>query len=447
MDNFFANMFRIRQREAGTQGVPATTAPTDAQQQKSEVGGGTFEERVVYARSPQAALTISAVYRAVELRAKTIGQMLMQYQQKDHDKGNFVMAMWGAGKRMNYLLQKRPNPIMSASSLFEQMMVQRLMLGNAFVYIERDEYGEPVSLWLARSGGYNPLNGTYALTYLSDAGPKTVITDRDNVLHWPNTYRDPDGFWGISTLQYAFETLSLIKTENAQALETAAKGGRIKGFIGEEKPAQGAGTLAFGLINKSAGDDYAKELSQKVYQQDITFMRGLDKWIPLSMTAQDMQIIELLQMSQDDVARFFAVPRPLLMMDSNSHYTTPTAATQEFLSRTIQPDARELEDEFDGKLLTIDDFGKRRFHLCEQPLFRLDPEAAAKVAKAKMEAGICTVNENRADFDMPTVEKGDIVYLSTNLMELGSDKGRSNGGGRPAQGNDNGNDNQNTEEQ
>ena len=58
--------------------------------------------------------------------------------------GNFVPDMWGPGKNINYLLQVQPNPISSAASLIEQVVIRRLLLGNAFVYIERDVL---VNLW------------------------------------------------------------------------------------------------------------------------------------------------------------------------------------------------------------------------------------------------------------------------------------------------------------
>lgn len=418
MDNFFKT-WGLRRREQ----TDTKTAPTGGQ-----TGGGSFEENVVRVRSQQAALTISGVYRAVGLRADTIAMMDMQYQRKDTEHDNFVIDMGVSlrpsyGTRINWLLRKKPNPLMTATSMFKQLTIDRLMRGNAFLYIERSlEDGEPVALWLARCAAYDPVNGLYTLSYLSDRGNKVVTTTRDNVIHWANTFRDEDGFWGISTLQYAFRTLSLIATNQKQSLDTAAKGGRVKGIISEKQPTQGQGTLAFGLLNPEQVQQTARNMQSQLYSgQDIVSIHGLESFQNISMTAQDMQMIEQLNMGLDDVARYFSVPRPLLMLDSNSHYTTPTAATQEFL-RSIQPDAQELEDEFDTKLLSIYDYGRRRFHLCEQPLFRLDPETAAKVAKAKMEAGICTVNENRRDFDMPTVEGGDIVYVSTNLAELGSPK-------------------------
>ena len=366
---------------------------------------------------------MSAVYRAVELRAKTIGQMAIQYQAKSLEGGNFVPSMWGPGKRLNYLLQVEPNPIMSAASLWEQVTINRLMHGNGFVYIERDEMGEPARLWLATCAGYDMTTETYNLTYMTDRGPMNQVSvPRSDVLHFPNTFREQNGFWGISTLKYAFDTLSLIKTESRQALEMAAKGGRVKLIIGEERANTPQSTIAGGLFNKDQMNAYADEINDRIYQKDVVALRGLEKVQNISMTAQDMEMISILGMSQDDVARFYATPRPLLMMDTNSHYTTYTNATMEYLSRTIAPDSREMEDEFFRKLLVLDDFGKRRIHMCEMPLLRMDKETQAKVDKARLESGTATVNELRRDWDMPTVEKGDIVYISTNLAELGSEK-------------------------
>ena len=433
MEIFGTNIFGGHKRESLTPqqqakaGIPVTTDPNHpTNQQQKQDGGGSFEERIVSARHPRVALTVSAVYRAVELRAKTIGQMQMQYQVRDREGGNFVMDVTkprqnqvSFGTRLNYLLQVEPNPMMSAQSLWEQVTVNRLMLGNGFVYIERDELGEPKYLWLAECGGYNLGTNTYVITYMGDKGiVKNKIAPREDVLHFPNTYRERNGFWGLSTLRFAFDTLSLIKTEGRLALETAAKGGRIKGIISEKQPQQGVGTLAYGLLNQSEVGKTAQEMQRKFYSgEDIVSMHGLEQFQNLSLSAQDMQMIELLGMSHDDVARFYATPRPLLMMDTNSHYTTYTNATMEYLSRTIAPDGAEMEAECFRKLLNIYDFGQHRFHLCEQPLLRMDKETQAKIDSYHLQNG-WTFNEVRAEHDLPAVEGGDEPMGSANLMTL-----------------------------
>ena len=433
MEIFGTNIFGGHKRESLTPqqqakaGVPVTTDPNHpTNQQQKQDGGGSFEERIVSARHPRVALTVSAVYRAVELRAKTIGQMQMQYQVRDREGGNFVMDVTkprqnqvSFGTRLNYLLQVEPNPMMSAQSLWEQVTVNRLMLGNGFVYIERDEVGEPKYLWLAECGGYNLGTNTYVITYMGDKGiVKNKIAPREDVLHFPNTYRERNGFWGISTLRFAFDTLSLIKTEGRLALETAAKGGRIKGILSEKTPPPNTGTFAYGNLNIGEMSKSAQEMQRKFYSgEDIVSMHGLEQFQNLSLSAQDMQMIELLGMSHDDVARFYATPRPLLMMDTNSHYTTYTNATMEYLSRTIAPDGAEMEAECFRKLLNIYDFGQHRFHLCEQPLLRMDKETQAKIDGYHLQNG-WTFNEVRAEHDLPAVEGGDEPMGSANLMTL-----------------------------
>ena len=428
MDRIFANLFR--KREAPT-GVPTTS---NEQGPTGSARSGNYEERIVYARDPQLALTVSAVYRATELRAKTIGVMPVQWQVTDPKGGNFTTEKTGLGKRMNYLLQEEPNPIMTASSLWELVTINRLMYGNGFVYIERDPMGIPMHLWMVREGGYNIVAGTYNLSYLGENGYVIKVNvPREDVLHFPNTFRTFNGFWGISTLQYALETLSLNKTLKAQTLETAAKGGRVKLIIGEEKPASGQGTLAFGMFNKDTMDDYAKELQQKMYAgQDILAIRGLDKVQPISMSASEMQAAESLGLTYDDISRFWGTPRPLLMLDTNSHYNDYQNATMEYHTRTILPDKTDMEHEIFRKLIGAKDYGYRRIHICEKPLLAMDPERQAKVDQLNLQTGAKTVNEIRADHDMPAVQDGDIVYVSTNLARLGSAKLETNGGGRPA---------------
>lgn len=416
--NIFAGLFRKREAPTITPGVPSSS-----NEQPPKVSGGSFQERIIYAQSPQMALTVSAVYRATELRAKTMSVMPVQYRKKDFAGGNFVEDMRGVGRRINYLLQREPNPIMTASSMWEQVTINRIMWGNGFVYIERDDIGFPLHLWLADFGSYDLANGTYNIGYLSDDGyVERVNVPREDVLHFPNTFRFQNGFWGISTLRFAAETLSIIKTQKNQTLETAAKGGRVKGFISEERPASSQGTLAFGMFNPNATSDYAKEINEKVYTQDIVSLRGLEKFQNISMTSADMQLLEQMNLGLDDVARFWAVPRPLLMLDTNSHYNDYSNATMEFHTRTILPDKSDMENEISRKLIGFSDYGYRDIHICEKPLLAMDQERQAKVDQLNLQTGAKTVNEIRAEHDMPAVEKGDIVYVSTNVAELGSTK-------------------------
>ena len=405
----------------------------------SEMVATDFEENVVRISSPSKALTISAWYRGVELRMKTMGQLVPQYQKKNRpdDGGNFVQYNYGRAGVINYKLQVRPNPIMTATTFWQQVEYLRIMTGNALVYIERDGSGEAFdvrNLWLCNGGVYNEQTGTYDLWYLSDRGQRFVSDiEREDVLHFANTFKFPGTIWGIPTLTFAIQTLSLQATNNRQAMENAAKGGRVKLLIGEEKPASAAGTLAFGMFDKGQMDKYAREVNEKIYHQDVVALRGLDKVQQISMTAQEMQLLEQLGFGVAEVGRFLGIHLSLLMEYSNSSYKTPEEATQELMQRTIQPQIPEIEDELNAKLLTPFDFGQRRFHVCEQPLLRLDMKSQADIDLKRLQTG-WSPNEIRSQYDMPAVKGGDDHYVSTNLAVAGSKKLSGEEGGNPESG-------------
>jgi HK97 family phage portal protein len=413
----FLNIFRRREAApTPLNGVPGV--PSSSVEAGPEVKGGTFQERIVYARSPQTALTVSAVYRATELRATTMAVMPVQFRKKDYANGNFTEDMRGFGRRLNYLLQQEPNPITTASSLWEQVTINRIMWGNGFVYIERDDMGFPMNLWLVDFGSYDIANGTYNIGYLSDIGyVEKVNVPREDVLHFPNTFRFHNGFWGISTIQYAAETLGIIKTQKAQLLETAAKGGRMKLIIGEDT-SKTVSPISAGLFDRKEMEKYADEVNDRIYTKDVVALRALDKVQNISMSAQDMQLLEQMNLGLDDVARFWAVPRPLLMLDTNSHYNDYQNATMEFHTRTILPDKTKMEKEIARKLIGFKEYGYRDIHICEDPLLAMDPERQAKVDQLLLQNGTKTPNEIRQKHDMPAVENGDEPLASANLLTL-----------------------------
>ena len=424
--------FGLFRRET-TPGVPASTAAQDTTPKSTN-----WEANVVkpYGRS---SLLVPAWYRGVSLIMQTMGQMVTQYQRMSKEGGNFIEDRWGANGRLNYLLQVRPNPIMTASQLQEQIEYRKTYFGNAFVYIERDEFGDLKALWLCNNGGrggYNYLTNTYTLSYVSDHGPVLLSeVPAADVLHFKNVFMTDDYLMGIPTLEFAFKALEIAATADDQALQDVAKGGKHKVLIQEEK-SNPQGTR--GRVNPNELRNTAKRFGEDWQANDVVVLDNVADAKIISQTSQQLQLLEQRSFQVSDLARILGIPRIMMMEDAGSSYKMPEHATQEFLLRTIQPRIREWEDELNSKLLGMDDFGKRRIHVCELPLRRLDAKGQAEIDKIHLETGVNTVNELRQSYDLPAVDKGDTIYVSTNLAELGSEKLRAAAsGGRPTTDNKN----------
>jgi HK97 family phage portal protein len=347
--------------------------------------------------------------------------------------GNFVEDRYGKNGLLNYLLQVRPNPLMTASQMQEQIEYRKIYYGNAYVYIERGIDGYPINLWLCTGGGYDPLSNTYNLVYNSDRGPRMKVEcDAKDVLHFKNVFLTEDMYMGIPTIDYAFKALSIAATGDEQALQDMAKGGKMKLIIGEEKSPTAQGTVAYGRFDKNQVNKYADEIQERMGSNDVIALQNLDKVQIFSQTAQQLQLLEQRGYSDEALCRLMGVPKIIAIVgDGGGNYRMPEHATQEFLLRTIQPRIREHEDELNSKLLSPGDFGERRIHVCELALKRLDAKGQAEIDKLHLESG-WSVNEIRSQYDLPNIPDGDDHYVSMNLGVVGSPKLKEgNTGGRP----------------
>ena len=416
MDNWFS---LFRRREVQTPGVPASTVSQAPQAPK----GADWQANVVrpYGRS---SLLIPTWTRCVTLIMQTMGQMLVQYQRMNGEGGNFVEDRYGKNGYLNYLLQVRPNPMMTASQMQEQIEYRKIYYGNAYVYIERGADGYPVNLWLCTGGGYDPLSNRYNLVYNSDRGPRMKVEcDARDVLHFKNVFMTDDMYMGIPTIDYAFKALTIAATGDEQALQDMAKGGKMKLIIGEEKPATGGGTLAFGRFDKQQVNKYADEIQERLLSNDVIALQNLDKVQVISQTAQQLQLLEQRGYSDEALCRLMGVPKIIAIVgDGGGNYRMPEHATQECLLRTIQPRIREHEDEFNSKLLTASDFGRRRIHVCELAPRRLDAKGQAEIDKLHLETGVKSPNELRNQYDLPSISDGDTHYVSANLLKIGDER-------------------------
>ena len=419
------NWFRLFQRREVAQ-------PSKAEE--SQKSGGNWQSNVVHPFG-RGSLLIPTWNRCVSLLMQTMGQMVVQYQSKNRDGGNFIENTYGANGDLNYLLQRRPNPIMTASQMQEQIEFRKIYFGNAYVYIERRFGVDPIYMWLCTDATYDYMRNIYtSVQYSSDRGP--IVRQNvpaSDVLHFKNVYLSDDFYTGIPTLTYAFKALSIAATGDEQALQDMAKGGKMKLILSEDRPPSSLSTIAGGTFNKKEVNSYADEIQQRLLSNDVVALQNLDKVQVISQTAQQLQLLEQRGYSDEAICRLMGVPKIMAMIGDGGSYKMPEHATQEFLLRAIQPRIREHEDEYNSKLLDVDDFGKRRIHICEQALRRLDPKGQADIDKLRLEAGTATVNELRKQYDMPAVENGDEPMASANLLTLKAliEKNPNPQGGRP----------------
>lgn len=418
MDNFFANM-RLFKREA------EQPAPSSEGKSPQSAQGGSFAAQAVAVTNANAALRVSPWYRAADVLAKTMAQMVLEYQKKNNDKhgGNYDTDMsTKEAKHLNYLFQMRPNPTMTAEQWMTVMTLARMNEGNGVSFIERDRVTDDIKyVWMCQSASlYFTSKGIrYNITYNDGTGSKSKSdVDPMDIIHWRNTFSNDNGLSGIGTLEFAKQALSTAATNDKQAKDQSAKGGKLKLLLQED-----TSNTTFGLkkLNKDQRNKQRDDLQDALNEgKDVLLMSGLMDAKVISQNAEQMQLLQNRQFDTPVIARFTGVPLVLLMDYTNNTYKAPEQAMQAFLQHTIAPMANALAQEITTKIVGEAGWPTHQFAFDQESLMRLDPMGRANLAEKLLQTGIKCVDELRNDFGLPTLEGGigKRHLVSTNLQPL-----------------------------
>lgn len=381
------------------------------------VEGADYRQNVVYANTPETAMKISAVYRAVNLISSGLASLRMEYKRKDRVKDYFKLYDTNGGRMMNWLLGVEPNERMNSYTLFRNLVAGILLRGNAYVYPERDELGNVRAFYLLSPDSvvYDVLTNLYHVSDPINEIYRTLTSQE--VLHFKNVSKD-GGYTGVSTIRYAAMTLGIAATSDTETLKRFATGGRFKAILKNSTNVRGFGEYQDEQL-KGHGSDLQDAINRG---DDILVVKGDAEVSPLSMTSADMQFLESRKFTIREIARFFNVPPSKLMDDSNSNYKSVEVSNIAFYAEALQPIVTEIEREFMAKMLNVHTYLDYKFCFNLKSLYALDLESKAKWDSSRIQNGQVSVNDLRRENDIEPTEKGDDVYLSVNFAPLGSAK-------------------------
>lgn len=354
------------------------------------------------------ALSVATVYRCVNLLADSVANLPLQYMRvKD---GIFVED---TNSRLHYLLTVQPCGYMSAFDFWRQVVQYVLLNGNAYIVPVYDA----ATMEISRLALVNPTcvahdtsADKYAITDL-EAGVFGTYYE-DQVIHIKNFTRD--GKVGISTLEYARKALNIAKTGDSETLDRFANGGSVRGIVGNDTSVRGFGEYQDKELERTATDlDSRFRAGER-----IVSIPGQVQFSPLSLSSADMQFLETRKFSVREICRFFAVHPSFVFDDTNNNYKSAEMANVAFLSVTLNPLLRKIENELHRKLVSPSLCCKRKFQFNRRGLYACDLDSRVKYQAQTIAAGIYTVNEWRREENKPAVEGGDTVLVSANLKGI-----------------------------
>lgn len=366
--------------------------------------------------SPDTAMKISAVSACVEIISNAVGMLP-------------VFLMDGASKRrledhpLGLVLWERANEAMSPFVFFRLMECQRLLRGNAYAWIYRSGYGEPVELLPLPPSSCEPViePGTGKLWYLASEprSGQAYKLDPADILHY-KAY-SPDGIKGVSVLQRAQQTLQTAAAVQSYEQALYENGGRPGGILKTDTDLGDTVTLEDGTVvhpKEVIRRDWEKIHAGAGNSFRVAVLDHGMTYQPIAMSNSDAQFVENKAVTIADIARFFSVPLYKLG-EGKMSYSSNEQNNIEFCVNTIQPIITQMEFEETSKLLTLSD-RRRGLEVRHNmmALLRGDSESRMNRFRTMREIGAMSVNEIRALEDMPETTGGDDPYASLNYVPL-----------------------------
>lgn len=380
-----------RKREAGTAAVTVDVGPRYGTPQKS----GT-------------PLAVATVYRCVDVLSTTIASLRLQYMRR---KDGFFVE--DTNNPLHYLLTVQPQPEMSALDFWTCVVGLMLLEGNAYIY-PRYIDGELTDLVLCRNVSHDGLNGTYTIT--DQWSGVFGVFDEEQIIHL--YLHTNDGRTGVSVLEHARQTIDTALTANDETESRFGNGGMPRGLITNDR----SQTVGFGEYDDDELRKTATDVVDQLRRNSIGALPGQAGFIQLTMSSSDMQFLETRKFTVREICRFFGVHPTYVFDDTSNNYKSAELANVAFLSMTVDPILKRIENEFTRKLIPRSLCCKRAFRFDRSSLYSLDLETRASYFARMQQIGAYTVNDIRGFENLPPVEGGDTIYLSTNLSPLGSAK-------------------------
>ena len=367
--------------------------------QQQQNGGAVVPSRRVFVNNGDRAMKVGAFYHALDLRATTAARATLKYER--YTGGKWQENDYGSNRRLNWLLQVRPNELMTADQMWKSVFRMRDVEGSAGIYI--DEKGGEIERLVPVHLTWDPVGFKYTIQsdeFVSLSG-KTVSADKVVVLKGVVT---PGWPLGRSLLHYAKETLSLAATAESLCLDVMSKGGTFRAIVKQEQQISGLQGLS-NLDDKEVKKNTDSISEQFAEGKDFIFDPSASNVTPITQSFQDLQVDLQRNKAIEDIARFTGVPLPLMFCATNAVYKSIDDAWHTFLELTIKPLLEEVEQELNAKLLTPGDHGSWRFRFDTGHLCLDSDKSKAETAQIYVASGVKTVNEVREELNLEAREE------------------------------------------
>jgi len=299
----------------------------------------------------------------------------------------------------------KPNPFQTKAEFFETTVINLKCTGDAFWFKVRNKGGKIIELWNLRPDMMSiitdPVNFIAGYKFAKSDGTEVILRTED-VIHFK--YPDPlSMYMGMGPLH---PTASRVQTEQY------ATDFQKNFFLNSARPDAVIKNKESQLTKEQKDDirdGWGKRNQGVKNSSKIAILDGGLEYQLISISQKEMDYIESLKFTRDDILVALQVPKPLLSIVDDVNRANSETAMQIFLAETIKPEISRLVEKINEEM-TYQDFGD------EFILGYVDPAPANREQQLKeYSEGITNnyllINEVREREGLPPLRGGWSFYM------------------------------------
>jgi len=292
--------------------------------------------------SPDSALGVTAVWDCVDLISSDVARTPLHLYRRMGDDREAVSALPGT---LQYLLEERPNPYMTAFDFRKALEAHKLLRGNAFAEIERDGNGAIVALWVlnpARMGRpQESEGGTLVYPYQTSDG-RTVQLRQEQVFHIRG-YTD-DGIWGKSPITVHRETVGLALAQKEYTARFYGNNANPSGYLSLKAKLTSEAQKRL----KTAWEEAHRGLSNA---HRVAVLEEGVEWHQVGMNNEDAQFLETNKFTRIEIASIFHVPPHKIGEMDRATFSNIAEQSEAYVSETLDAEYANWEAVCNAALL------------------------------------------------------------------------------------------------
>ena len=351
------------------------------------------------------AMTVSACWASVRLLTETVSAMPIKCYQRSADGSRSQITDYKIWRDLKY----QPNRYQTTTEFFEQIMLNLVTDGNAYILLNRTTRGISSYIPLMSSQMCVLLTNDGQIKYQYTNSNSERIEYSDKQIWHIKLFGN--GLVGMSPLAYARNSIATSLATEDRVGEIARNSGKGSGIISATANLQPDQKES---LRQSMQSLAAKGDRVVVLESGFTFNQ-------IGLSPQDLQMIENRRFNVEDIARFYGVPSVLLNETSAS--TTWGSGIKElnmgFYKYTIRPYLERIESSLKKHILPIRDWDTIDIEFDFDSLLRASYEDRVQAKATAINSGQLSPNEARNDEGLEDKDGGDKIYLNGSLTPAG----------------------------